>query len=431
MRMRGIPGLSFALVIDGELAAVEALGVSDFWTRESLTPDTLMEVASNSKVITALAAVREVGEGKLSLDQPLAGYRSDFDLAGEFADQITLEMLLAHSAGLGNALGEGPIADRLPGDQFQYSGEGFELAGALIAHDAGTELSAVLRSSVLLPLGLSDQVTYSQVNDKKLLASPHVSITVPLLMFVLPGAVVLTLLVLIITLAVKLKLLKKRPASLIFWTLTVSAVLSLLVPFWLMSMGNAIRFALVDGVFLILIISLVAVTRKWLQTRTIVSAVTSLLLLVLLVVALVWRIPVPMEERTAGFPAAAGLRASARDMGQLLAALVDPPVGWKQEINELTTPRIRVNDETSWGLGIGIQQIGGTKVIWHWGVNYPGYQSLMLGLPETGDGLVVLMNGGPMMITLEGPRFSGLELARELAARVLPGPHGAYWHGVQ
>jgi hypothetical protein len=118
-------------------------------------------------------------------------------------------------------------------------------------------------------------------------------------------------------------------------------------------------------------------------------------------------------------------------MGRLLAALVDPPVGWEREINELTTPRIRVNDETSWGLGIGIQQIGGTKVIWHWGVNYPGYQSLMLGLPETGDGLVVLMNGGPMMITPEGPRFSGLELARELAARVLPGPHCAYWHGVQ
>jgi len=53
--------LSFALVIDEDLAAAEALGVSDFWNREPLTPDTLMEVASNSKVITALAAVHEVG----------------------------------------------------------------------------------------------------------------------------------------------------------------------------------------------------------------------------------------------------------------------------------------------------------------------------------------------------------------------------------
>ena len=78
-----------------------------------------------------------------------------------------------------------------------------------------------------------------------------------------------------------------------------------------------------------------------------------------------------------------------------------------------------------------LQEIGGKTVIWHWGVNYPGYQSLMLGVPESGDGLVVLMNGGPMLITRLGPRYSALELARELAARVLPGPHGSYWHGVQ
>ncbi len=59
MRVRGIPGLSFALVIEGKLVAVEALGVSDFWTRESLTPDTLMEVASDTHggVGSDLAAV--------------------------------------------------------------------------------------------------------------------------------------------------------------------------------------------------------------------------------------------------------------------------------------------------------------------------------------------------------------------------------------
>ena len=102
MRNRGIPGLSLAVVINGEVAAVEALGVSDYWTRTPLRPDTLMEVASNSKVVTALAAVRQVGNGNLSLDQPLAAYRTDFSLQGEYADRITLEMLLTHTAGLAN-----------------------------------------------------------------------------------------------------------------------------------------------------------------------------------------------------------------------------------------------------------------------------------------------------------------------------------------
>ena len=72
-----------------------------------------------------------------------------------------------------------------------------------------------------------------------------------------------------------------------------------------------------------------------------------------------------------------------------------------------------------------------TRVIWHWGVNFPGYQSLMLGSPDTGDGVVILMNGGPIMFAPGGTRYPGLELARELAVRVLPGPHGSYWHGVQ
>jgi len=431
MRSRGIPGLSLAVVIDGEVAAVEAFGVSDYWNRTPLTSDTLMEVASNSKVVTALAAVREVRAGDLSLDQPLADYRTDFSLQGEYADRITLEMLLTHTAGLGNALGQVPSADRLPEARFQYSGVGFELAGDLIAHNAGTELPEALRSSVLTPLGISEQATYSHVGDGTMLASPHVSITLPLLLFLLVCGVAFTLLILIAWLAAKLKLLKRWPDSLPLWILATSVALSLLPPFLLMSMGNAIRFAVVDLLFVIALVLLVGTIRKWWHTRSIGLAISSAILMLALVIPVFWHVPVPLEERAAMFPAAAGLRASARDMGRLLAALVNPPEGWEEDIQEVTKPRVRADDENRWGLGIGIQELQGKTVIWHWGVNYPGYQSLMLGIPESGDGLVVLMNGGPMTITLDGPRFSGLELARELAARVLPGPHGAYWHGVQ
>jgi hypothetical protein len=238
-------------------------------------------------------------------------------------------------------------------------------------------------------------------------------------------------LVLIFAVVVRLRLLKQPLNWLSSMALTAIAVISILVPFLLLSNGNAIRYAIVDGAFLILVIALVGGIRNWLQSGSLLPAMVTIVAGLALVIGLSWRIPIPLEERTSGFPAAAGLRASATDMGQLLTALVNPPAGWERSIAELTTPRIQVNDENSWGLGIGIQQIAGTKVIWHWGVNYPGYQSLMLGLPESGDGLVVLMNGGPIITTPEGPRFSGLELARELAARVLPGPHGSYWYGVQ
>jgi CubicO group peptidase (beta-lactamase class C family) len=431
MRDRGIPGMSLAVVVDGQVAAVEALGVTDYWTRKPLRPDALMEVASNSKVITGLAAVRDLRAGRLNLDQPLSAYRSDFSLQGSYADQITLEMLLTHTAGLGNALGRPPSAERPPGERFMYSGEGFELVGELIASEAGTGLPEVLRSSVLGPLGVSDRATYAQVSDGDKLSSPHVSVTLPLLLYLLPGAIVFAVLALIVWLMHRFGVVDSWPDSIPLLTLATAVLVALALPFMLAPVGNALRFVLIDLVFTAAVVGSIILFRRWRVRDSMMALAISVLLAISVAASIFWRIPVPLQERTARFPASAGLRASAEDMGRLLAGLLKPPQGWEQEVSMLTTPRVRVNEENSWGLGIGIQQIGGSKIIWHWGVNYPGYQSLMLGSPDSGDGLVVLMNGGPMMITMEGPRFSGLELARELAGRVLPGHHGAYWHAVQ
>jgi CubicO group peptidase (beta-lactamase class C family) len=431
MRDRGIPGISMALVINGKLAAVEALGVADYWRRTPLSADTLMEVASNSKVVTALAALKEIRAGRLDLDRPLSDYRPDFTLEGEYADRISVGMLLTHTAGLGNILARPPRANELPGDQFQYSGVGFEVLGKLLAADNESGLPAKLKSEVLTPLGVSDRAGYRQILDPSALASPHVSITIVLLLFVLPLGLVFGFLVMISWLAGRAGLLSASLHELSLWILATSIIVSLTIPFMLLAFDNALRFLLVDLLYLLAILVWIFLVRRWRDRRSMVFALGAAVLLLALVLALVWRIPVPMEQRSARFPAAAGLRASARDMGVLLAALLSPPPAWRQEVEQLTTARVRVNSENSWGLGIGIQEIGAAKMIWHWGVNYPGYQSLMLGSPYSGDGLVVLMNGGPMVITAEGPRYSGLELARELAIRILPGQHGAYWQGIQ
>jgi hypothetical protein len=203
------------------------------------------------------------------------------------------------------------------------------------------------------------------------------------------------------------------------------------LPFLALSTNNAIRYLLTDLVFVALAAVVVVLLRRWARTRSPLPALSAAALVFLLFLCVIWHLPVPLEERNAMFPAAACLRASSMDMGQLLAALLHPPAGWEQDVAVLTTPRVRVNQENHWGLGIGIQEIDGHRRIWHWGINYPGYYSLILGDPASGDGLVVLMNGGPTLITPEGARYSALEMARELSARVLPGPHGAYWHGVQ
>ena len=50
MREQNIPGVGIALIRDGKVVWTEGFGVANILTREAVTPDTIFEVASNSKV---------------------------------------------------------------------------------------------------------------------------------------------------------------------------------------------------------------------------------------------------------------------------------------------------------------------------------------------------------------------------------------------
>ena len=71
MHDQKIPGVSVALVSDFRVAWKKGFGVSNAITRDPVTEDTVFEVASNSKVVTAYVALRLVDMGRLSLDNSL------------------------------------------------------------------------------------------------------------------------------------------------------------------------------------------------------------------------------------------------------------------------------------------------------------------------------------------------------------------------
>jgi len=85
MRRQRIPGVSIALVRDRRIAWSGAFGVVNSITREPVTPETLFEVASISKVVTAYTALRLVDQGKLALDGPLNSYLEPVPFAGILA----------------------------------------------------------------------------------------------------------------------------------------------------------------------------------------------------------------------------------------------------------------------------------------------------------------------------------------------------------
>jgi CubicO group peptidase (beta-lactamase class C family) len=108
----GIPGLVFISVDkNGKTLAAHASGKRAPTSSEPMTLDTVFWIASCTKMITGLACMQLVEQGKISLDDPKAVYKlcpeieakkvlQDGKLVERKGD-ITLRMLLSHTAGFG------------------------------------------------------------------------------------------------------------------------------------------------------------------------------------------------------------------------------------------------------------------------------------------------------------------------------------------
>jgi CubicO group peptidase (beta-lactamase class C family) len=87
--------------------------VRQCWGQENVeagrpvTEHTVFDLASLSKQFTALAVVRLVGEGRVSLTAPLSAYIADFasnpkSKAASSWPQVTVQHLMHHTSGLGS-----------------------------------------------------------------------------------------------------------------------------------------------------------------------------------------------------------------------------------------------------------------------------------------------------------------------------------------
>lgn len=91
-------GASFALVKDGELVVDIWGGFLDRAQTQPWQEDTIVNVYSTTKTMTALSALLLADRGQLDLAAPVADYWPEFAAAGKEA--ITTAHLLSHSAGL-------------------------------------------------------------------------------------------------------------------------------------------------------------------------------------------------------------------------------------------------------------------------------------------------------------------------------------------
>lgn len=135
-------------------------------------PDTKFNIASVTKMLTAVAVIQLVADGKLDLHKPVATYNPDLPHASE----ITIHQLLTHTAGFDRYWNDAYRAARSdlrtvndylklfattplefpPGTRHHYGNTGYVVLGALIEQVTGKSYYDHIRESIYQPLGMQN-----------------------------------------------------------------------------------------------------------------------------------------------------------------------------------------------------------------------------------------------------------------------------------
>ncbi len=148
----GIPGVSVALIKEGQLIYHQTYGVSNSMSKAPVHENTLFEAASITKPVFAYVVHRLVEKGIIDLDKPLHKYLAFDELEGkEDYKLMTGRHVLQHLSGLPNW---GRELKNKPGTKYGYSGEGFEYLKRVVAKITGKEIEQVLKEELIDPLSL-------------------------------------------------------------------------------------------------------------------------------------------------------------------------------------------------------------------------------------------------------------------------------------
>lgn len=190
MSKYNVPGMSVAITKDERLVYAKGYGLADKASGTPVTTGSLFRIASVSKPITALAVLKLVDEGKLSLDQKVFGAGGILGTTygkqpyTPQLEQITVRQLLDHTAGgdawnhlwnyptridpfyqpewrgytqaqvLSATIDTRPVT-QTPGTKNVYSNVSSNFAGRVVEKVAGMSYEKYVQEALLKPLGIS------------------------------------------------------------------------------------------------------------------------------------------------------------------------------------------------------------------------------------------------------------------------------------
>jgi CubicO group peptidase (beta-lactamase class C family) len=198
------PGMSVAAVKGGRIVFARGYGYADVEKARPVTPDTVFQIASVSKTVTATAMMMLWQDGAFKLDEPVAPHL-DFAVGSlHMADTpITFRHLFTHTSGISDAIyndldfSSGPLpslrdfltgyltrggrwydsgktyTDAKPGTAWHYSNVGVALLGYLAGRVNPDPLEKITAARIFSPLGLHNTAwRYEGIADTQL-AQPY------------------------------------------------------------------------------------------------------------------------------------------------------------------------------------------------------------------------------------------------------------------
>lgn len=176
MSANSVPGISAAVVLNGEEAWSEGFGMADLENSVPVTRQTLFRLASISKPITATAAMQLWEQGKLDIEAPIQKYCPAFP---QKDSPISTRQLMAHLGGIRHYRTDAkndletnntkhfddPIAGGIqffandplvakPGTKFNYSTQGFTLVGCAIEGASGKKYVDYVQENIFARAGM-------------------------------------------------------------------------------------------------------------------------------------------------------------------------------------------------------------------------------------------------------------------------------------
>lgn len=154
-----IPALGLGIIKDGKLKQVKVFG--ELRNGVSAPYNTIFKVASLTKPISAMVALKLVDLGKWDLDEPLYKYWIDPDLKqDERYKKLTTRLVLSHQTGFPNwrymSASNKLFFEFDPGVKYQYSGEGFEYLRKALEKKFHKSLDELADNLIFTPLKMRD-----------------------------------------------------------------------------------------------------------------------------------------------------------------------------------------------------------------------------------------------------------------------------------